>query len=68
MVCLRYIGFPGGSVVKNMPQNGGEMGSVPGWGRPPGGENDSPLQYSCLENPVDRGTWWAAVHVATSQT
>ena len=51
-----------------MPQNGGEMGSVPGWGRPPGGENDSPLQYSCLENPVDRGAWWAAVHVATSQT
>ena len=38
------------------------MGSIPGLGRSPGGEHGNPLQYSCLENPTDRGAWWATVH------
>ena len=51
-------GFPGGSVVKNPPANAGDegqMGSIPGSGRSPGGEDSNLLQYSCLENPMDRG-------------
>ena len=58
-------GFPGGSVVKYPPANAGDAGSVgliPGWGRSPGGGHGSPLQHSCLENPMDRGAWRAAVH------
>ena len=57
--------FPGGSVVKNPPVNAGdarEVGLIPGLGGSPGGENDNPLQYSCLENLMDRGAWWATVH------
>ena len=50
-------GFAGGSVLKNMPTNAGDMGLIPESGRSPGEENGNPLQYSCLENPVDRGTW-----------
>ena len=47
----------------------GDMGSIPGWGRSPGGEHGNPLQPSSLENPMDRGVWWATVHrVAKSQT
>ena len=47
----------------------GDKGSVPGSGRSPGGGNDNPLQYSCLENSMDRGAWWATVHgVAKSRT
>ena len=42
----------------------GDMGSIPGSGRPPGGGNGNPLQCSCLENPMDRGAWWATVHGA----
>ena len=57
---------------KNPPANAGDIrdaGSIPGWGRSPGGGNGNPLQYSCLENPMDRGVWQAAVHgVAQSQT
>ena len=46
-----------------------DMGLIPGLGRSPAGGNGNPLQYSCLENPMDRGAWWAAVHgVAKSQT
>ena len=59
------IGFPGGSVVKNPPANAGDakdMGLIPGVGRFPGVGNDNPLQYSCLENSMDRGAWWAIVH------
>ena len=55
----------GGSVVKNPPTNAGavgDAGSVPGLGRSPGGGTDNPLQYSCPENPMDRGAWWATVH------
>ena len=52
-------------VVKNLPSNAGdteEAGSIPGWGRSPGGGHGNPLQYSCLESPKDRGAWWATVH------
>ena len=54
--------FPGGSVVKNPPANAGNMGLIPGWGRFPGGGNGNPLQYSCWDNPMDRGAWRARVH------
>ena len=59
-------------VVKNLPANAGDVidaGSIPGLGRSPGGGHGNPLQYSCLENPMDRGAWWAKVHrVTQSQT
>ena len=53
--------FPGGSAVKNLPVNAGDMGSIPGLGRFPRGGNGNPLQYSCLENPMDREAWRASV-------
>ena len=53
---------PGGSVVKNPPANAGNTDSIPESGRSPGEGNDKPFQYSCLENPVDRGAWQATVH------
>jgi len=63
------MGFPGDSVVKNPPANAGDAGSIPGSGRSPGGGNGNPLQYSCLENSMDRGAWQATVHgVTKSQT
>ena len=46
-------------MVKNLPANAGDMGLIPGSGRSPGEGNGSPLQYSCLGNPMDRGAWWA---------
>ena len=55
--CLRLLGFPGGSVVKNPPAKGGDTGSIPGLGRSPGEGNGTPLLYSCLGNPTDRGAW-----------
>ena len=55
-------GFPGGSVVKNLPANAGDSGAIPGHRRSPVGGKGNPLQYSCLGNPVDRGAWWAAVY------
>ena len=55
------LGFPGGSVVKNPPANAGHVGSVSGLARSPGGGNGSPLQYSCLGNPMDREAWQATV-------
>ena len=57
-----FLGFPGGSVVKHLPSNAGDAGSIPGSGRSPGGGNGNPLQYSCLGNPVERGAWRATVH------
>ena len=54
--------FLGGSEVKVPVCNVGDLGSIPGSGRFPGEGNGNPLQYSCLENPMDRGTWWATVH------
>ena len=63
------MGFPDGSEVKPSACNSGDMGSIPGLGRSPGEGNGNPLQYSCLENPMDGGAWWATVHgVAKSQT
>ena len=56
-------GFPGGSVLKNLPVNAGDSGLTPGLGRSPGEENGYPLQYACLENSTDRGAWWATVRV-----
>ena len=49
-------------MVKNLPVNIEVMGSIPGSGRSPGEGNNNPLQYSCLGNPMGRGTWWATVH------
>ena len=61
--------FQEGLVVKNLPANAGDTGSIPESGRFPGGGNGIPLQCSCLENPMARGVWWATVHgVAKSQT
>ena len=58
-----------GLVVKNPPANTGDAGSIPRLGRSPGGGRGNPLRYSCLENPRDRGAWWAIVHrVANSRT
>ena len=55
------MGFPGDSVVKNPPGNAGYASLIPGSGRSPGEGNGNPLQDSCLENPMDRGGWWATV-------
>ena len=61
--------FPGGSDSKEFTSNAGDLGSIPGSGRSPREGNGYPLQYSCLENPMDRGAWRAAVHgVAKSRT
>ena len=61
--------FPGGSDGKETTSNAGDLGLTPWLGRSPGGGHGNLLQYSCLENPVDRGAWWAAVHgVAKSRT
>ena len=62
------MAFPGGSVIKNQPTNGGDagdLGSTPGSGRSPGGGTVTRLQYSYLENPKDRTTWQAPVHRIT---
>ena len=55
------MGFPGGSVVKNLPANAGDTDLIPGLGRSPAKGNGNPLQYSCLRSPMDRGAWWATV-------
>ena len=64
-----YFGIPGGSDGKESTCNAGDLGSIPGLGRSPGGGHGNPLQYSCMENPHgQRGSWWAAVHgVSKSQ-
>ena len=54
-----YCNFPGGSDGKESACNAGDLGSIPGSGRSPRKGNGNPLQYSCLENPMDRGAWWA---------
>ena len=56
------MGFPDGSLVKNPLANAGDTSLIPGLGRSPGAGNGNPLQCSCLENPMDRGAWWATVH------
>ena len=65
---LRGVGFPGGTVVKNLPANAGDTGdggSISESGRSPGEGNDYPLHCSCLGNPMDRGAWWATAHGVT---
>ena len=65
----KVVGFPDGSNGKESTCNTGDQGSIPGLGRSSEEGNGSPLQYSCLENSMDRGGWWATVHgVAESQT
>ena len=59
------MGFPGDAMVKNMPANAEDAGSISGSRRSPGVENGNPLKYSCLENSVDRGVWQATVHRVT---
>ena len=66
---LNILGIPGGSEDKASACNAGDPGSIPGLGRSLGEGNGNPLQYSFLENPLDRGAWWATVHgVTKSQT
>ena len=63
---LVYLwGFHAGSDGKESVCSVGNLGSIPGWGRPPGGGRGNPLQYSCLGNPMDRGAWRATVHRVT---
>ena len=57
-----YQGFPGGTVVKNLPVRAGDAGLIPASGRSPGVGNDNPFHYSCLGNAMDRGAWRATVH------
>ena len=68
LILFNWRGFPGGSVVKNLPVNArdaGVMDSIPGSGRSSGGGNGNPLQYSCLNNPTDRQIWQATVQRVT---
>ena len=63
------LGFPSGSDGKEFTCNAGDLGSIPGLGRYPGGGHGNPFQYSCLENPIDREAWWTTVHgITKSQT
>ena len=59
------MGLPGGSDSTESTCHAGDPGLIHGSGRSPGGGHSNPLQYSCLENPVDRGAWWATVHGVT---
>ena len=61
------MGFPGGSVVKNPPANAEDTGLIAGSGRSSGGGDGNPLQYSCLGNPIDRGTWQTIIHRVTKE-
>jgi len=64
-----FIGFPGDSDSKESASKPGDLYLIPGLGRSPGGGHGNPLQYSCLENPMDGGTWWATINgVTKSQT
>ena len=66
-VKIGKMGFPGGSVVKNLPTKAGDMGSVPGLERSLAGGHGNSFQYSCLEYPMDRGAWRATVHGVTKR-
>ena len=61
-------GFPDGSLVENLPANARDVGWLPVPERSPGEGNGNPLQYSCLENPMHRGAWWAIVHGVTKES
>ena len=67
LVEFKYLmevkGFPGGSVSKGSVCNTEDLGLIPGLGRSPGEGNSNPLQYSCLENPMDSGAWWATLWI-----
>ena len=65
LLFVDFLSFPGGSDGKVSACNAGDLGSIPGLGRSPGEGNGNPLQYSCLENPMDGGTWWVTVHGVT---
>ena len=68
-LCKSHMETLVAQTLKNLPANAGDPGSIPGLGRSPGGGHGNPLQYSCLQNPMDRGAWWATVHgVTKSQT
>jgi len=68
-IAIHWASFPCGSAVKDPPANAGDAGLIPGLGRFLGEGNNNPVQYSYLENPMDRRAWWATVHgVAQSQT
>ena len=62
------MGFPGGSVVKNLPANAGDAGWIPRLRRSPGEGNGNPLKYSCLRNPMDRGAWWTTAQGVTKES
>ena len=55
-------------MVKNLPANAGDTGSVPDWARSPGKGKGNPFHYSCLENPMDRGAYWAIVHGVSKES
>ena len=61
-------GFPGDLVVKNLPANAGDVSLIPALGKSPGEGNGNLFQYSCLENPVDRGAWQATVYGVTKES
>ena len=65
LLCLKYGAFQVVLVVKNLSASAGDVGSIPESGRTPGGGHGNPLQYPCLEDPIDRGAWWVTVHRAT---
>ena len=65
MFSLGWLSFPGGSAVKNLPANAGDVGLIPRLGRSPGERNGNPFQYSCLGNPMDRRTWQTTVYGVT---
>ena len=67
IVTTMIWGFPGGLVVENQPANTGDTGSILGLGRSPGEGNGKPLQFSYLENPMDRGVWQATVQGVTKE-
>ena len=62
-----WLDFLGGTVVKNSPDNAGDVSLIPESGRSPGKENDKSLQYSCLRNLMDRGSCWATVHGVSNE-
>ena len=69
LIQINPVGFPGSSDSKELACSAGDLALIPGWGRSSGEGNGNPLQYSCLENPMDGGAWWAIVHgVTKSQT
>ena len=67
---MAHRDFTGGSVVKNLPAKADvrDKGLIPGLGRSPGGGNDNPLECSCLENLMERGAWWTAVHLGHKES